>query len=98
MRAAAVLTQGRHLFLTDDSGVGLPHAEPKIECYQVTRLDHLLVRVVASELEGRRVEAYPDEVIREVGRIDDGVCAPRVVAQQRPGDVQRRTGGLGYEE
>ena len=99
MRAAAVLTQGRHLFLTDDSGVGLPHAEPKIECYQVTRLDDLLVRVVASELEGRRVEAYPDEVIREVGRVDDGVCEPREVAEQRPIRIeQRRSGELGYDD
>ncbi|MEM1115833.1 MAG: carboxypeptidase-like regulatory domain-containing protein [Bacteroidota bacterium] len=99
MRAAAVLTQGRHLFLTDDSGVGLPHAEPKIGCYQVTRLDHLLVRVVASELEGRRVEAFPDEVIREVGGQRAGVCEPREVAQQRPvADGQRADGELGYDE
>lgn len=98
MRAAAVLTQGRHLFLTDDSGVGLPHAEPKIECYQVTRLDNLLVRVVASELEGRRVEAYPDEVIREVGTVEGGVCEGQAYVQ-RPvrRDPVRRGGGLGYE-
>ena len=96
MRASAVLTGGRHLFLTDDSGVGLPHAEPKIPCYQVTALDNLLVRVIASELEGRRVEPSRAEVIREVGDYDAGVCeAPAVV--QRP-DRPRRDDGLGYVE
>ncbi len=96
MRTMAVLTQSRHLFLTDDSGVGLPHAEPKIACYQVTALDNLLVRVIASELEGRRVEPSRDEVIREVGDYDAGVCeAPAVV--QRP-DSRQRNDGLGYVE
>ena len=94
MRAAAVLTGARHLFLTDDSGVGLPHAEPKIACYQVTALDNLLVRVIASELEGRRVEPSQDEVIREVGDYDAGVCEPPAVVE-RP---QRRRDGLGYVE
>ena len=94
MRAAAVLTQARHLFLTDDSGVGLPHAEPKIPCYQVTALNGLLTRVIASELEGRRVEASRDEVVREVGDYDAGVCeAPAVV--QRPAPRRSR---LGYVE
>ena len=96
MRAAAVLTQGRHLFLTDDSGVGLPHAEPKIACYQVTPLNSLIVRVVASELEGRRVEADRADVIREVGDYDAGVCEPTVVVQ-RPVEP-RRQGELGYVE
>ena len=95
MRAAAVLTQARHLFLTDDSGVGLPHAEPKIACYQVTPLNSLLVRVVASELEGRRVEADRSEVVREVGDYDAGVCeTPPVAVRPEP----RRQGELGYVE
>ena len=96
LRTAAVLTQGRYLFLTDDSGVGLPHAEPKVACYEVTRLDNLLVRVVASELEGRRVEASADEVLRTVGDPDRGVCEDRVVAEQadRPAP---RDGELGYD-
>ena len=95
MRAAAVLTGARHLFLTDDSGVGLPHAEPKIACYQVTALDNLLVRVIASELEGRRVEPSRDEVVREVGDYDAGVCeAPAVVERPR----RQRDDGLGYVE
>ena len=96
LRAAAVLTQARYLFLTDDSGVGLPHAEPKVACYEVTRLDNLLVRVVASELEGRRVEASADEVLRTVGDPDRGVCEGEVLVQ-RP-DRPARDGELGYVE
>ena len=74
MRQAAVLTNGRYLFLTDDSGVGHAHAEPTISCYRVTALSDLMARVLASELSGRRVEASDDEVIREVGTYRAGVC------------------------
>ena len=42
MRQAALVTNGRYLFLTDDSGVGLSHAEPNIACYRVTSLKSLL--------------------------------------------------------
>lgn len=97
MRSAAALTQGRHLFLTDDSGVGNSHQEPKVECFVVTRLNDLLVRVIASELEGRRVEPTRSEVIREVGDYDAGVCEPQPLATQRPQpEPQPRTGLGGY--
>lgn len=74
LRAAAVLTHARYAFLTDDSGVGGSHAEPTIACYQVTKLDNLLVRLVSSELGGGRVEPSPQDVLRTVGRIERGVC------------------------
>jgi Mg-chelatase subunit ChlD len=74
LRQAAALTNGRYLFLTDDSGVGLAHAEPKIACYRVTRLKSLLTRVLTSELTGVRVEAPKADVIRTVGAYDRGVC------------------------
>lgn len=74
MRLAAVITQGRYLFLTDDSGVGNSHAEPKIACYVITRLDNLMVRVIASELSGTRVEASEDGIIRQTGIYDRGAC------------------------
>lgn len=74
MRQAAAATRGRYLFLTDDSGVGLAHAEPTISCYRVTRLTGLMVRVLQSELGGRRIEAGGGEVLREVGSYDRGVC------------------------
>ena len=72
MRQAAAVTGGRYLFLTDDSGVGASHAEPTISCYQVTALNDLLVRVLRSELSGRRIEA--GSVLRTVGTVQNGVC------------------------
>lgn len=74
MRVMAATTGGRHLFLTDDSGVGGTHQEPLIPCQVVTRLDNLLVRVLDAELAGERVEATDNEVIRTVGEGTAGVC------------------------
>jgi Mg-chelatase subunit ChlD len=74
MRHLALMTEGRYLFLTDDSGVGNSHEEPKVACYQVTRLDQLIRRVIQSELSGKRVEATDDEVIRSVGSFNKGIC------------------------
>ncbi len=74
MRQAALATAGRYLFLTDDSGVGLSHAEPTIPCYRVTLLRSLLHRVLGAELTGLRKEARPQEVIRNVGTYRNGLC------------------------
>ena len=74
MRAMAAATQSRYLFLTDDSGIGNPHAPPAIDCYLVTRLDALVRRVIDSQLSGRRVEPEKAEVIRSVGQYDAGKC------------------------
>ncbi len=74
MRQAALVTEGRYLFLTDDSGVGYAHAEPTISCYRVTALSGLVARVLESELSGIRVEAQKSDVIREVGSYARGVC------------------------
>ena len=72
---AAQLTLGRYIFLTDDSGIGGPHAEPHIPCYQVQLLEHLLIRAIRSELSGRRLPASGTEVIRTVGSPrQDGSC------------------------
>ena len=77
MRAMAAVTQSRYLFLTDDSGVGNPHAAPEVKCYVVTRLDALLRRVLDGIVSGRRIEPRGTEIIRRVGAYDDGVCEPR---------------------
>lgn len=74
MRAMAAATQSRYLFLTDDSGVGNPHAPPAIDCYLVTRLDALVRRVIDSQISGRRIEPEDEEVIRRVGQYDAGKC------------------------
>jgi hypothetical protein len=83
MRAMAAATQSRYTFLTDDSGIGNPHAPPAIDCYLVTRLDALLRRVIDSQLSGRRIEPGEQEVIRSVGQYDRGRCIiPRGALQQ----------------
>jgi hypothetical protein len=74
MRAMAASTQSRYIFLTDDSGIGNPHAPPAVDCYLVTRLDRLVRRVLDSQISGRRVEPREGEVIRSVGRYDGGKC------------------------
>ena len=74
MRAMAAATQSRYTFLTDDSGIGNPHAPPAIDCYLVTRLDKLLTRVIDSQVSGRRIEPDKADVIREVGQYDAGKC------------------------
>ena len=74
MRAAAQVTEGRYLFLTDDSGVGGSHKEPSIPCYVVTRLNHAMERVVQSELDGVRVAVDPALVLRTSGQPTDGQC------------------------
>ena len=74
MRQASLISAGRYLFLTDDSGVGYAHAEPTIACYRVTRLKSLLTRVLTSELSGKRKEAGSGEIIRQVGTYRRGVC------------------------
>lgn len=89
MRIAAVTTHGRYLFLTDDSGVGNSHAEPHIPGYVVTTLKDLMVRIVDSEISGKRVEATPDQVIRTVGNVVNGV----VVTDEELQQIQNVTQG-----
>jgi hypothetical protein len=75
MRATAQLTGGRYLFLTDDSRVGNGHAEPHIPCYAVTRLDHAIMRMIDTELTGRRTATAVDQVVRRVGQPNEqGTC------------------------
>jgi len=74
MRAMAAATQSRYLFLTDDSGIGNAHAEPAIDCYQVTKLESLIRRVLDSQISGRRIEPREEEIIRSVGNYDHGRC------------------------
>lgn len=75
MRSAAQMTAGRYVFLTNDSGIGNSHAEPHIPCYNVSRLDHAIVRMIQVEMTGHSVEAAPAEVVRAVGRPNkEGQC------------------------
>ena len=67
MRSCALMTGSQFLFLTDDSGVGNSHGEPKIPYYQVERLDRLMIRMISSELAGQHIQASPADIIRTVG-------------------------------
>jgi hypothetical protein len=68
MRSAAQVTGGRYLFLTDDSGVGLAHKEPRIPCYFVTSLAAAMKRVVTMELAGQYLEPVAEEILRSGGQ------------------------------
>lgn len=74
MRGMSQMTNGRYLFLTDDSGIGNAHAEPTVDCYVVTRLDGLVTRVLNSLISGEREEPQPEDIIRSVGNYQSGVC------------------------
>lgn len=74
MRAAAQLTGGRYIFLTDDSGVGGSHLEPSIPCYFVTKLDDAILRMVDVEMSGTYREPTAEEVIRSAGDPSEGIC------------------------
>lgn len=74
MRIGALVSGGSYLFLTDDSGIGNSHAEPHIPCYQVERLNQLLLRVLAEKITGQASPAKPENILRTVGQSKDGVC------------------------
>lgn len=70
MRVGALLTGSRFLFLTDDSGVGNAHAEPNISHYHVEKLNQLMIRMMESELAGKRIPVKAENIIRTVGKPD----------------------------
>ena len=74
MRAAAHLTLGRLLFLTNVSGIGDDHQTPHIPCFEVQHLNKLVARMVSSELQGQRLAPDPADLLRTVGSPKSGVC------------------------
>jgi uncharacterized protein YegL len=74
MRYGALITGGEYIFLTDDSQVGLPHTEPHIPCYHVRKLNELIIATITAELEQKRTDPLPSEIIRTVGRPVLGAC------------------------
>jgi len=75
LRTASLLTMGQYLFLTDHSGVGNAHATPDVSEFAVERLDRLMIRMIASELAGKRL--VPQEVIA-IERGERYTCIPPV--------------------
>ena len=74
MRYSSLVTGGEYLFLSDDSGVGLPHAEPHIPCYHVRKLNELVIDLILAELKQERLEPSSDKVLRKVGKPSLGLC------------------------
>jgi hypothetical protein len=74
MRSAAQVTGGRYLFLTDDSGVGLPHKEPTIPCYYVTSLQAAMTRMLKIEVQGTYLQPTMAEVVSTGGNPRDQRC------------------------
>ncbi len=55
-RTLAADSAAQYLFLTDDSGIGNPHAKPHAEDYEVETLQAALLRILAAELRGEQAE------------------------------------------
>ena len=75
MRVAAQMTGGRYLFLTDDSGVGGAHREPKVPCYHVTKLATAMERAIGMELSGAFIAPQAGEIVRTIGKPEGATCA-----------------------
>jgi Mg-chelatase subunit ChlD len=74
MRATALMTGGKYIFLTDDSGVGLPHAAPKHPCYEVEKLKDIMVREIKDRIAGSRSFPVASSIIRHGGDRSTGLC------------------------
>jgi hypothetical protein len=74
MRLGALISGGEYIFLTDDSGIGDAHAKPHIRCYQVERLNQLLLRILTREASGKNEAVKAENILRTVGSPQDGVC------------------------
>ena len=73
MRSIALYTNASYVFLTDDSGIGDPHAKPTVDEYQVELLNKLLARLIMEYTytpecdQNLTLEVIPDTlVIKEV--------------------------------
>eukprot|EP00545_Synedropsis_sp_CCMP1620_P006855 CAMPEP_0119004112 /NCGR_PEP_ID=MMETSP1176-20130426/959_1 /TAXON_ID=265551 /ORGANISM="Synedropsis recta cf, Strain CCMP1620" /LENGTH=703 /DNA_ID=CAMNT_0006955785 /DNA_START=61 /DNA_END=2172 /DNA_ORIENTATION=- len=74
LRMVALLSNGRHMWLTSDSLIGNEKADAKVPCFQVTNMEDLLTRVLLGELEGKRFEPDAADIVREVGNQTAGIC------------------------
>ena len=74
MRVGAMITGGRYIFLSNDSGIGGDHKEPNIPCYRVTTLQKAMLRMIQIELTGKQVEPSAADVLRTGGNPRDGRC------------------------
>lgn len=56
MRAAALMTAGQYVFLTNDSGYGGDHREATQACFDITTLADVLSAILTSQLEASRAK------------------------------------------
>ncbi|MBT7170399.1 MAG: VWA domain-containing protein [Phycisphaerales bacterium] len=64
MRTEALMTGSNYLFLTDDAGVGNPHATPTAGRFDVETLKELMIRMAVQELTGFKLSSRRGEVLR----------------------------------
>ncbi|HYC41103.1 MAG TPA: T9SS type A sorting domain-containing protein [Chitinophagaceae bacterium] len=64
LRSIALATNGTYAFLTDHSGVGLPHIQPTTDKYEVELLNALLKRIVSQYLFAQECDAAEPQDIR----------------------------------
>ena len=76
MRSAALMTGGQYVFLTDDSGYGLPHREATASCFKVDTLAVVLGTILHAELRGERPVLPPG---------DRGTCGEQAVVRDGGG-------------
>ena len=74
MRDAAQVSGGRYVFLTNDSGVGNDHAAPTVPCYNVEKLNPLMVQLINDEIHGTSSAPDPNDILRTVGQVQGPTC------------------------
>ncbi len=79
LRSIAALTQGRYIFLSDSFWGQTLQSEAGVLCYQVSALKNVLQRVLISEIQGQRQEAYNLEIYRVSGDFNQGRCVSNAV-------------------
>ena len=67
MRSIALATNGDYVFLTDESGVGLPHMKPTTDVFNVEFLNSLLERVIKQMVFANKCSEQKDvEVFKNI--------------------------------
>jgi hypothetical protein len=62
LRTMALATNGTYSFLTNHSGVGLPHIEPTTDSYEVEILNDLLQRIIGQFLSAKDCNSKQEEL------------------------------------
>ena len=99
MRAMSALTQSRYIFLTDDSGIGNPHAPPSVDCYNVTSLQTSIDNAATVEFDQTFDGSYADARARGLCCIlarRPAIALPKLRMVLLSDDLGRRAIGSGW--